>query len=349
MIGEEKGIERGEGLPVNILYTGGTFGMRKDLRKAEFLPLSHILKRIPEVREFNMPLRVFSWDRPMDSSHMIPEDWIRISRHIRKYYEESRGFLILHGTDSLSYTASMLSHILRPLRKAILLTGAQVPLEASRSDARQNLLSSLEILKEERIRSEVAICFQHLLLRGNRSTKVDTTSYASFQSPRFPPLAHVGVDIEYKSSLFLPPAKDHVPPQTQDACETQVMLIKIFPGMEPRFLIQLLKHTEIKGLLFETLGAGHMLLSKSLNHSLKSVQERGSHIAHVSQATRGKVKNSYAAAQPLSDLGVVGCKDMTTEAALTKMMFLLGNNPNLSAESFSKHMTRPWAGECSKD
>ena len=327
---------------IGLLYVGGTFGVSG---KQKFLSVDEIVARVPEIKRMNARLSVFSFLTPMDSSDMEPKHWQVMAQWIRSEYQNHQGFVLLHGTDTMAYTASMLSYMLRKLSKPVVLTGAQVPLKNVRSDARENLISALEIVQQQTMTSEVCIYFNSLLLRGNRTSKVHTNSYLAFRSLRYPALAKVGARLSYNEHLFLPKHK------TEDLlyCDnitSHVALIKVFPGMGTDILQWVLEKENLRGVLLETLGSGNIKMNKEMIQVLKKIVAKGLLVAQVSQVPGGQISTDYAAGQQLQDLGIVSGQDMTSEAALTKMMFLLASHPPFDREYFRQHMASAYAGEC---
>ena len=331
-----------------LIYTGGTIGMVSDKQDDHLVPFdfSEVIHRVPEIRQFKVMLTVLSLDPPIDSSNIGVEHWVKLAQIIQVNYEEYDGFVVLHGTDTMAYSASALSFLLENLSKPIIFTGAQVPIGRMRTDARRNLITALEIasahLKGKPLVPEVCIFFNTQLLRGNRATKVESRMFNAFHSGKFPPLAHVGIDIEYNQTQIKPIAEE--PLKVYQKLEEQVAVLKLFPGITPAVVKAVLQSDGLKGLVLETFGSGNAPTYPWFLELLREAVGRGIVILNVTQCEEGEVRQGqYETSLYLREMGVVGGTDMTTEAAITKLMFVLGQN--LPVEETKKQLQTNIRGE----
>lgn len=332
-----------------IIYTGGTLGMVQDNRNAGLVPFDfeQILEKIPELHHFDMQLTLHSMEPLIDSSDITPNHWLRIAQVIKGNYRQYDGFVVLHGTDTMAFSASALSFLLEGLNKPVVLTGAQLPIGAVRSDARTNLLTSIEIAaakKNDRpIVPEVCVCFHDLLLRGNRSKKLESAHFDAFQSENYPSLATIGTHIEYNFSAALPYSQK-TSLQVQDAMDSNVAILKMFPGISEKVVKNLLNTEGLRGVVLETYGSGNAPTLPWFIKLLKEAIDKGIHILNISQCIGGQVRQGrYATSSLLLDVGVLGGSDLTLEAGITKMMYLFGKK--LSHSEFKKRLIEPVCGE----
>lgn len=283
--------------------------------------LTERLASMQELQHETMPEYVLKEYAPLlDSSDMQPENWQHIADDIKAHYDAFDGFVILHGTDTMAYTASALSFLLENLAKPVILTGSQIPLVEVRSDARENLITSLLLAANEPI-PEVCLYLNGRLLRGNRSKKVNSRGFNAFDSPNFPPLATVGIDINVRRDL-LQQASGR-PLEVPRLRDVQVAALRLFPGITAPILNNFLS-TPVQGLVLETYGAGNAPMNAALLQVLKDACDRGVVVVNCSQCLRGRVDmRSYETGQQLESIGVVSGLDMTAEAALGKLMVLL--------------------------
>jgi L-asparaginase len=310
-----------------IIYTGGTFGMTYTT-EGVLVPFDFesILEHLPVVRNMGLSFSVSSFQKPIDSSNIKPDHWKAIAEEIRKHYHNHDGFVILHGTDTMAYTASALSFMLENLAKPVILTGAQLPVSDPRSDARENLITALEIASASEngrpVVPEVCIYFDYQLLRGNRSRKVESMQFDAFDSGNYPPLAKAGVKIDYNYNAIRPyPDKPLV---VNDKLDNRIALLRLFPGITPEVVQGVLQVHGLRALVLETYGAGNAPSDNWLIDALRKAIEGGLIVVNISQCPGGRVvQGRYQTSRELQHIGVIGGADMTTEAAVTKLMVLL--------------------------
>ncbi len=318
---------------VYIAYTGGTIGMaRRDDGSYEPAPgyLAQLMADLPELRDPRAPeYCVHEYPVLRDSATMTPRDWTAIAEDIAAHYAEFDGFVVLHGTDTMAYTASALSFMLRNLGKPVVLTGAQIPLCELRSDGRENLITALLIAANEPI-PEVCLSFGSQLLRGCRAVKVNASGLEAFDSPNFPPLARIGISIEVDRRLVLPPPPPDLPLDVQPISPAvRVGALRLFPGIAAATVEAVLQ--PLQGLVLETYGAGNGPADDTeLMAVFEAANARGVVLVNCTQCLRGRVMPSaYATGASLARAGVIGGHDLTAEAALTKLAYLLsaGHEP----------------------
>lgn len=333
---------------VYIAYTGGTIGMKKT--GDGYMPaagyLEKMMNTIPELRSDILPdYQICEYEPLLDSSNMTPDDWLKIANDIAAHYQEFDGFVVLHGTDTMAYTASALPFMLQGLQKPVILTGAQIPLCKIRNDARENLITALLIAANYKI-PEVCLCFGDKLLRGNRAVKVDADSLDAFESPNFPELGTVGIEININWDLVLPPAKTHKPLTVNPLNEARVAGLRLFPGISVDIIKNFLQ-PPIRGLILQTYGMGNAPENLKLISALKAANDRGVVIVNCTQCLKGTVKmEDYATGTALAKAGVISGFDMTIEAALAKLSFLL--NQKLSVAKIKKMMQTDLRGELTR-
>lgn len=313
---------------VLIVYTGGTFGMTYD-SEGVLIPFDFnaILDHLPTLRNLALELTVVSFEEPIDSSNMDPSHWKALASVIYDHYHQHDGFVVLHGTDTMAYTASALSFMLEGLNKPVIFTGAQLPISEPRSDARENLITALELASAyhdgQPIVPEVCIYFDYELLRGNRSKKVESMQFDAFDSGNYPPLAKAGVKFDYNFSAILPYKKGDLKLRTN--INNSISILKLFPGIPLQTITAILKTPGLDAVVLETYGSGNAPTSPDLVSALSEAIKRGVIILNISQCPGGMVtQGRYETSRELERIGVVGGADMTTEAAVTKLMVLLG-------------------------
>lgn len=307
---------------------------------------SLILEHLPTLRSLLLELTVISFDHPVDSSNIGPAHWQTIAQIIYDHYSEQDGFVILHGTDTMAFTASALSFMLPGLTKPVILTGAQLPISEPRSDARENLITSLEIASAKKegkaLVPEVCIYFDYSLLRGCRSKKVESMHFDAFESENYPPLAKAGVKIDYNFSAI------HTPNQTESLrlltrMDSNISILKLFPGINQATVDAILNTPDLKAIVLETFGSGNAPSSKWLIDGLKTAISKGIIVLNISQCPGGMViQGKYETSKALNEIGVISGADMTTEAAVTKLMILLGE---YGYEETVKLILKPLVGE----
>lgn len=312
-----------------IIYTGGTFGMMYD-KQGVLIPFdfASILEHLPTLKNLLLDITVVSFDTPIDSSNINPHHWQLIGKIIYEHYEVNDGFVVLHGTDTMAYTASVLSFMLEGLSKPVIFTGAQLPISEARSDARENLITSLDIASARKdgmaLVQEVCIYFDYELLRGNRSKKVESLQFDAFDSGNYPPLAKAGVKIDYNFAA-MGPVRKATTLNLRSKFDFNISILKLFPGI-PQATVHAIVHTPgLKALVLETYGSGNAPTLPWLMEELKTAIEKGIIILNISQCPGGKVlQGRYETSKNLQQMGVISGADMTTEAAVTKLMLLLG-------------------------
>ena len=330
---------------VYIAYTGGTIGMKST--GDGYVPatgyLEKLMNTIPELKSDILPdYQICEYEPLLDSSNMTPDDWLKIANDIAAHYKEFDGFVVLHGTDTMAYTASALPFMLQGLQKPVILTGAQIPLCKVRNDARENLVTALLIAANFKI-PEVCLCFGDKLLRGNRAVKVDADSLDAFESPNFPALGTVGIEININWDLVLPPAKTRKPLTVNTLNEARVAGLRLFPGISIDIVKNFLQ-PPIRGLILQTYGIGNAPEDLKLISAFKAANDRGVIIVNCTQCLKGTVSmEDYATGAALAKAGVISGFDMTLEAALAKLSFLL--NQKLSVAKIKKMMQTDMRGE----
>ncbi|MFK7783277.1 asparaginase [Psychroserpens sp.] len=335
-----------------LIYTGGTIGMIKDpdsgaLKAFDF---ENLLDRIPELKLLDCDINTISFDDPIDSSNMNPNYWVQIAEIIESNYLEFDGFVVLHGSDTMSYSASALSFMFENLTKPIIFTGSQLPIGDLRTDAKENLITSIQMASLQKngkpVIREVGLYFEYKLYRGNRTTKLNAEHFEAFESLNYPHLAESGVHLNvFEDSLFKPNARRKL--IVHKDFNTNIALIKLFPGISKPILESILNTEDLKGVVLETYGAGNTTTRQWFIDLLKQTIKKGIPIINVTQCSGGSVMmGQYETSSQLKQIGLISGKDITTEAALTKLMFMLGEN--ISIKTFKTIFETSLRGEMSK-
>lgn len=311
-----------------IIYTGGTFGMHDKDGVLIAFDFASIMEHLPILKNLLLDITVISFETPIDSSNINPDHWKVIGQIIYDNYETHDGFVVLHGTDTMAFTASALSFMLDGLQKPVVFTGAQLPISEPRSDARENLITSLEIASAKKdgvaIVPEVTVFFDYELLRGNRSKKVESLQFNAFDSGNYPPLATAGVKIDYNVAAI---GANREPRKLnfRSNFETSITILKLFPGITQTVVHSMLSIPHLKAVVLETYGSGNAPTLSWLMEELKVAIGKGIIIVNVSQCPGGRVlQGRYETSKKLQQIGVISGADMTTEAAVAKLMLLLG-------------------------
>ena len=337
---------------VLLIYTGGTIGMVKNRTTGAHEPLDfkHLVSHVPELSQLQVIINTLQIEPPIDSSNMNPDLWARLVHIIVDHYDSYDGFVILHGTDTMAYTASALSYMLQNLGKPVVLTGSQLPIGVLRTDGKENLITSIEIAaSRDKIGlpyvPEVCIYFQGTLIRGNRSKKQSSEEFNAFTSPNYTPLARVGVHISWAHHhILFPKRQDDLHPY-YTMC-TDVVVLKLFPGINQNTVHSILTIHGLRGVVLETYGAGNAMTSDWFIQELSDAIKRGVVIVNVTQCLAGAVEmNIYETGNRLIQAGVISGGDMTLEATLVKLMFLLGQG--YSQQDVCQLIPKSIAGEIS--
>ncbi|WP_204344807.1 asparaginase [Psychroserpens algicola] len=334
-----------------LVYTGGTIGMIKhpETGALKSFDFKNLLKNIPELKLLDCNIDAVSFEEPIDSSNMNVTYWVQIAEIIEDNYDAFDGFVVLHGSDTMSYSASALSFMFENLAKPIIFTGSQLPIGDLRTDAKENLITSIQMASLQKrgvpVIREVGLYFEYKLYRGNRTTKINAEHFEAFESMNYPHLAESGVHLKVSyEDLFKPNVRRKLVVHKQ--FETDILLVKLFPGISESVLTPLFNLTHIKGIVLETYGAGNTSTASWFITLLKETIKRGVPIVNITQCAGGSVNmGQYETSTQLKSIGVISGNDITTEAALAKMMFMLGEK--VSLKTFKTIFETPLRGEMS--
>jgi len=325
-------MKHSEKSSILLIYTGGTIGMKEDpaiqaLRPFDF---SQILAEVPELGKFAYRIDSYTFEPLIDSSDVDPSNWQTLAGIIEDRYDDYDGFVVLHGTDTMAYSASALSFMIDGLTKPIVFTGSQLPIGVPRTDGKENLISAVEIAAAKdalghAIVPEVTICFDNMLMRGNRTTKINSDNFRAFRSENLPPLAEAGINIRYNHAIIRRPSDWNRRPVFHKNLDTRVSILKIHPGITPQVVKGILCGEESRAVILETYGAGNAPSRSWFINLVKEAIQMGKILLNVTQCTAGNVNmDIYATGKCLKEAGVVNGYDSTTESALAKLFHLLG-------------------------
>lgn len=334
-----------------IIYTGGTIGMIENQQTGALEPFNfnHLIDNVPKIKMLDYDIESIQFVAPIDSSDMNPSHWAEIAGAIRDNYDRFDGFVVLHGTDTMAYTASALSFMLENLCKPVIITGSQLPIGEVRTDGEENLITALQIAADTDAKGsptvqEVAILFENYLWRGNRATKMSADNFNAFKSNNYPPLAKIGLGINFNRDALMHHDGASNPLRVRCRMDTNVMFLDLYPGMSERTLRHQLATPGVKGIVLKTFGAGNCPTTPWFIEAIHQAVERGVVVLNVSQCVNGGVHvKRYVSSDRLASVGVISGGDMTSEAAITKMMYLFGLG--LNAEDVKKFLQHPLAGE----
>jgi L-asparaginase len=332
-----------------IIYTGGTIGMVKDYHTGALkaFDFAKVVDGIPELGQLYCAIDSVSFKSPIDSSNMNPSHWVTIASLVEKHYSDYDGFVVLHGSDTMSYTSSALSYMLENLEKPVIFTGSQLPIGDLRTDAKENLITSIQIaaLKQEGLPvvREVGLYFENKLYRANRTTKINAEHFEAFASPNYPILAESGVHLKvHRENLWRNRIKK--PLKVHKELDDRVAILKLFPGFNRELVRSVLGIPHLRALVLETYGAGNAPTDDWLLADLKAAIDGGLYIVNVTQCSGGGViMGQYETSRELEKMSVINGRDITTEAAITKLMYLLGSR--VSGNSFGTIFETSLRGE----
>ncbi len=339
---------------VLLIYTGGTIGMNRNPQTGALEPFDfeHLLQNVPELGAFDIDIDTYQFDPPIDSSDMTPGRWTELAHVIADRYDQFDGFVVLHGTDTMAYTASALSYMLGNLTKPVIFTGSQLPIGQLRTDGKENLITAVEmaVAKDEQGRArvpEVGIYFNGRLLRGNRTTKQSADEFNAFESFNYPHLADAGVNIQYHTDRLLTPQWEQ-PMQPHFRLDNNVIIFSLFPGIREDLVRHIIATPNLRSIVMRTFGSGNAPQRPWVMHALREATQRGKIVVNISQCLQGCVEmGRYDTGYQLQEAGVVSGCDSTVESAVTKLMYLqaLYDDP----EQVRHYMTQSIRGEITKN
>jgi L-asparaginase len=335
-----------------LVYTGGTIGMIKDYKTGALraFDFNQIQDKIPELQHLDCNISTISFESPIDSSNMNPTYYVKIAEIIEEHYNKFDGFVVLTGSDTMSYTSSAISFMFENLQKPVIFTGSQLPIGDLRTDAKENLITSIEIAcareNDQPVIREVGLYFEYKLYRANRTTKINAEQFEAFASMNYPPLAESGVHLHFNHHLlFRHEAKEDQLIFRKNLID-DIVILKLFPGITKKVVEAILNIDKLRGVILETYGSGNALTETWFISLLEKIIEKGVEVVNVTQCAGGSViLGLYETSTELKRIGIINGRDITTETAVAKMMYLLGEN--LSQEDFKYYFEKPLRGEIS--
>ena len=333
-----------------LIYTGGTIGMVKDYETnaLKAFNFEQLLDRVPELVQLNCTIETYSFKEPIDSSNMNTEYFVTIAEVIEENYSDFDGFVVLTGSDTMAYTSSVISFMFENLAKPVIFTGSQLPIGHLRTDAKENLITSIEIAcsrkKDKPVISEVCLYFEYKLYRANRTTKINAAQFEAFASLNYPPLAESGVHLHFNYELLLKPPTKNAPLIVRKSLSNNIVVLKLFPGITEEVVKSIVGIKNLKGIVLESYGAGNAPTYKWFINLLEEAIKNGIQIVNVTQCVGGSViLGHYETSVELKRIRVIDGKDITTESAIAKLMYLLGEK--ISNNEFKKTFEKPLRGE----
>lgn len=338
-----------------MIYTGGTIGMKENPKTGALEPFdfNHLLDNVPKLKKLDFDISHHEFEHPIDSAAMKPSHWMQMAKVIEENYDDFDGFVVLHGTDTMAYTASALSFMLENLSKPVIITGSQLPIGEVRTDGEENLITALQIAasrdsKGKSIIQEVAILFENYLWRGNRSTKSSADNFNAFKSNNYPELAKIGLGITFNRDALWHCKEEGQPLKVHYEMDTNVVILDLFPGIREDLVRHILSMPGLKGVVMKTFGAGNGPNDPWFIELLKESVAKGIVFVNITQCDNGSVVPfRYVTGLELMQAGVISGHDLTSEAAVTKMMYLLGKG--LSTQEVKRNMECCLCGELSPD